>query len=240
MPSPSTAVTTAPAFPGPPRPRVVLAAICWVLSCGFFVVEAIVRSAWTTPYSYLENYISDLGAAECGTITINAYEAYVCSPLHPLMNGAYITVGALAIIGAILIRPALPKGKLATIGLVLVSIAGAGAIVAGLFPEDVNVDAHLLGALLAVPGSNIGMGLVALSLRHRNRGLAVFSGLAVLVGLTGLFLTGAQGAGIGIGLAERLAGYPFEVWKTVVAAVALTAWLRGRHSAGRGRTSPLS
>lgn len=234
MPSPSTV------FPGPPRPRVVAAAICWALSCGFFVVEAVVRSAWTTPYSSVDNYISDLGAANCGTVTINAYQAYVCSPLHPLMNGAYITVGALAVVGAILSRPAWPKGRLATTGLVLVAVAGLGAIVAGVFPEDVNPDAHILGALLAVPGSNIGMGLLALTLRRRNRGLAAFTGLAVLVGLTGLVLVGIVDGGAGVGLAERLAGYPFEIWKTVVAAVALTVWLRGRHAGGRGRTSPQS
>lgn len=237
---PSTATESRLRFPGPARPRTVIGAVCWLLSCGFFIVEAIVRSAWTTPYSSIDNYISDLGAVDCGTITINAYEAYVCSPLHPLMNGAYITVGALAIIGAILLRPAWPKGKLATTGLVLVSVAGAGAIVAGVFPEDVDTDLHILGALLAVPGSNIGMALLAVSLRHRNRGLAAFSGLAVVIGVTGLVLVGAQGAGIGIGLAERLAGYPFEVWKTVVAAVAFTAWRRGGQSDGLGRTSPLS
>lgn len=240
MPSLSIGPAPVAAFPGAPRPRLVLGALCWVLSCGFFVVEAIVRSAWTTPYSAVENYISDLGATTCDTITIKAYEAYVCSPLHPLMNGAYITVGALAILGAILIRPALPRRKLATVGLVLVSIAGIGAIVAGWFPEDVNIDVHLLGALLAVPGSNIGMGLLAAALWRGNRGLAVFTALAVCVGLTGLVLVGAAGAGIGIGLAERLAGYPFEIFKTVVAAVALAAWFRGRQSDGRGRTSPLS
>ena len=206
----------------------VLAAWCWFLSFGFFVVEGIVQSAWTTPYSMIDNYISDLGAARCGTVTINAYQAYVCSPLHGLMNTAYITVGALAAVGALLSRPAWPKGRQATAGLVLVAIAGVGAIIAGLFPEDVNQDLHILGALLAVPGSNIGMLLLALSLRRHHPALAVFTGLIVLVGLAGLVLTGTPGSGLGIGLTERLAGYPFEIWKTAIGAVLLTAWLRSR------------
>ncbi|NLU66666.1 DUF998 domain-containing protein [Streptomyces sp. HNM0574] len=218
-------------FPASLSGRVVFAAWCWVLSPLFFVAEGITRAAWTTPYSTAENYISDLGAAHCGTVTIETaqtYEAYVCSPLHPLMNGAYITVGLLALTGALAGRAAWPRGRAATSGVVLVGLAGVGAIIAGLFPEDVNLELHLLGALLAVPLSNIGMLLLALVLRRRKPWLAAYTGLTVLVGLTGLVLTGSPDSGIGIGLAERLAGYPFEAWKTVVAVVLLVAWRRSR------------
>jgi hypothetical membrane protein len=220
------------AFPASTDTRVLLAACCWVLSLGFFAVEAVVRSAWTTPYSAVENYISDLGAVHCGTVTINEYQEYVCSPLHGVMNAAYIAVGALAVVGAFAGRAAWPAGRLTTTGLVLVAVAGTGAIVAGVFPEDVNQDLHILGALLAVPMSNLGMGLLAVALRRRNRALAACTGLTVLVGLTGLVLTGVPDSGVGIGLAERLAGYPFEVWKAGVGVLLLTACLRGRRRPG--------
>lgn len=220
-------------FPARTDMWVLVAACCWALSLGFFVVEAIVASAWTTPYSGIENYISDLGAVHCGTVRINDYQAYVCSPLHGLMNGAYIAVGSLAVVGAFAGRAAWPAGRLATTGLVMVAVAGTGAIVAGVWPEDVNQDLHILGALLAVPMSNLGMALLAVSLRRRHRVLAGCTGLLVLTGLTGLVLTGVPDSGVGIGLAERLAGYPFEVWKAAVGLVMLTACVRH----GRGRSS---
>ena len=36
-------------------------ALAWVLAAQFFVAQAVVQSAWTTPFSLRENYISDLG-----------------------------------------------------------------------------------------------------------------------------------------------------------------------------------
>ncbi|MQA08906.1 MAG: DUF998 domain-containing protein [Pseudonocardiaceae bacterium] len=222
----TAAPTTLAAFPVALGGRVFFAAWCWILSLGFFAAEAIVQAASKAPYSMVENYISDLGATRCGTVTIQMYEAYVCSPMHGLMNTAYVTVGALAAIGALLSRPAWPAGKQATTGLALVGIAGIGAVIAGAYPEDVNLDLHLLGALLAVPMSNIGMLLLALSLRRHMPALAIFTGLMVLVGLTGLVLTTIPQLGIGIGLTERLAGYPFEIWKTVIGTLILIAGLR--------------
>ncbi len=217
---------TVTGFPVSFGTRVALAGWCWALSIGFFVVEAIVQAASKAPYSMVDNYISDLGAVGCGTVTVKTYQAYVCSPMHGLMNTAYVTVGALAAIGALLGRPAWPKGKQATTGVVMVAIAGVGAIIAGLYPEDVSIDLHLLGALLAVPMSALGMLLLALALRRHHRGLALFSGISVLVGIVGLALTSAPQLGIGIGLTERLAGYPFEIWKIVIGTAILLAWRR--------------
>jgi len=81
--TPTPDVRTARRFPFALDARVLLAACCWALSLGFFVVEAVVQSAWITPYSMVDNYISDLGATGCGTVTVGSYRAYVCSPLHP-------------------------------------------------------------------------------------------------------------------------------------------------------------
>ncbi|PSK98813.1 putative membrane protein [Murinocardiopsis flavida] len=220
-----TGVRSVPKFPLATTPRIMVAATCWILCLGFFVIEAIVQSAWTTPYSMVDNYISDLGATECGTVTIKNYQEYVCSPLHALMNGAYIGVGVLAILGAALGRAAWPKGGLATTGLVLVALAGVGAIIAGVYPENVDLDLHLLGAVIAIPMSNIGMGLLALALRRTNPVLSAFTGAAVLIGLTGLVFV-AMAPDSGIGLVERLAGYPFEIWKVVIGLAVLTAWIR--------------
>ncbi|MBC7806870.1 MAG: hypothetical protein H7145_12045, partial [Akkermansiaceae bacterium] len=40
--------------------RRTIGAALWVLCLQYFVVEQIVRNGWTTPYSWADNYISDL------------------------------------------------------------------------------------------------------------------------------------------------------------------------------------
>jgi hypothetical membrane protein len=58
----------------------------------FAISETVVAGAWRTPgYSYSGNYISDLGNPQCGP-----YDGrVVCSPLHTLMNSAFIVQGVL-------------------------------------------------------------------------------------------------------------------------------------------------
>jgi hypothetical protein len=50
--------------------RLLIGALCWILCLEWFVGQAIAQAAWTTPYSMLKNYISDLGAVHCQYLTI--------------------------------------------------------------------------------------------------------------------------------------------------------------------------
>ena len=64
----------------------------------FLVAHLVVQHAWPTPYSWTRNYLSDLGAVTCG----GQPGDIVCSPLHAVMNSAFVLQGVLLIGGTVL------------------------------------------------------------------------------------------------------------------------------------------
>lgn len=67
-------------------------ALCFVLGgLQYLLAEKITALSWTTPfYSYVANYISDLGVAQCGVMPDGRD---LCSPLHAVMNGGFMIEG---------------------------------------------------------------------------------------------------------------------------------------------------
>jgi membrane protease YdiL (CAAX protease family) len=61
----------------------------------FFIGQAVAQAAVATPFSLIDNNISDLGATTCGPLTIGDYRAEVCSPWHPVMNATFVLSGVL-------------------------------------------------------------------------------------------------------------------------------------------------
>src|SRR5258707_608952 len=120
-------------------------AVVWMLAIQFFIAQLIVQSAWTTPFSLTTNYISDLGNTTCGPYPVDS-SMYVCSPWHAWMNASFILLGVIILVGAALIQRAFPSGRTRTAGLVLLALAGPGEILVGLFPENVNITPHTIGA----------------------------------------------------------------------------------------------
>jgi hypothetical membrane protein len=204
-----------------PRPNTRLGALAWVLAIQFFIAQAIVQSAWATPYSLAANYISDLGNTTCGPYPAGS-GPYVCSPWHVLMNASFILLGASILLGAILTRRAFPPGRISAAGLLLVALAGPGLVLVGLFPEDVNIAPHSLGAAAQFISGGLGMVVLGIALvaAHRHPLLAGYSIVSGLVGLlaTGLFVAG-QYLGLGIGGMERVAAYALPLWMIVAGAV---------------------
>ena len=185
----------------------------WILTAVYFVGQGIAQAAWRTPYSLIDNRISDLGSTTCGTTVANTY---ICSPLHAVMNSTFVLTGVLILVGLFLTWSVWPRRRLTTWGLVLLGVAGAGTILIGLSPENVNVFVHLVGAL-NIPAGNVAMILLGLAIWRDRRGMAWFSLLAGVVGLLGMLagpflviLTGHGG-----GLAERIALYPLIIWLIV-------------------------
>jgi hypothetical membrane protein len=209
--------------------NVRLGALAWALAFQFFVAQAIVQSAWATPYSLATNYISDLGNTSCATYPVGS-DTYVCSPWHAWMNGSFILLGASILLGAILIRRAFPPGRISAAGLVMVALAGPGLMLVGLFPENVNITPHTLGAATQFISGGLGMAVlgVALAAARQHTRLAGYSLVSGIVGLlaTGLFVAG-QYLGLGIGGMERIAAYALPLW-LIVAGVVL-----GRSDNGR-------
>ena len=199
-----------------------LGAIIWILAVEFFVAQIIVQSAWVTPFSLTQNFISDLGNTTCGPYPLDS-DSYVCSPWHAWMNASFILLGLIILVGATLVRTVLPRGLSRTTGLMLLALGGAGLIAVGIFPEDVNITYHRLGAAAHFVLGNLGMVALGIALvqARRQPALAVYSIVSGIVGLlaTALFISDHY-LGIGIGGMERVAAYPLPLW-LIVAGISL-------------------
>jgi hypothetical membrane protein len=207
------------------RVSLLLGGCAWILTLLYFVGQIIAQAAWRTPYSMIDSRVSDLGSTACGTTVANTY---VCSPLHVVMNATFVLTGVLILVGLALTRSVWPRRRLTTAGLIMLVVAGAGTILVGLSPENVNVFIHVVGAL-NIPAGNVAMILLGLAIWRDRRGprdpreasaasgaieLAWLSILAGIVGLLGMLagpflviLTGHGG-----GLSERIALYPLIIW----------------------------
>src|SRR5262245_31530718 len=122
-----------------------LGAIIWMLAVQFFIAQAVVQSAWTTPFSLKQNFISDLGNTTCAPYPLDS-TSYVCSPWHAWMNASFIVLGLTILFGCALVRTAFPRGFARLAGLTLLALAGIGIIAVGLFPENERIELHRLGA----------------------------------------------------------------------------------------------
>jgi hypothetical membrane protein len=211
----------APGFPAALSRGVAVGGACWSLLVLFFVGQGVAQAGVAAPYSLIDNNISDLGATTCGPIAIGDYRAEVCSPWHPVMNATFVVSGLLTAAGAVLARGAWPAGRRAAWGVVMLVVSGAGEVLAGVAPEDVNVPLHLAGSIVGILGLDLGVGLLGAAVWPLHRGLGGGALLAVAVALFGFFV--APAAGLPAGLAERLAGYPGVLWLIAVGVVLLRA-----------------
>lgn len=186
-----------------------------------FVIGMAVTQIGYSSYSLTQNHISDLGAVRCGTLSNLSssngylYSGSVCSPWHDIFNATIIVEGILVIFGTILIRPSLAAGKAKTAGLGLLLVAGIGSIGVGIFPEDSNLLAHSLSALLVFVAGNTALITLGFSLSGSFRSVSfrLYSALSGVVGLIAfsLFLFMIYGL-FGVGGMERLVAGPLILW----------------------------
>lgn len=191
----------------------------------FLAVHVIAESAWARPYSWAQNNISDLGNAHCA-LQPEPEPRYICSPEHGLMNGSFIALGTLLVVGAALAGGGAlwRRGRTAAVTRVLLAGAGVGFVLAGLAPADVNENQHVLGALLIMGAGNIGLLLAGFGLAghvpaplRRATGLLGIAAIAAL----GLFLA-QRYLGLGMGGMERVAVFPLLAWTLTVGLHGLT------------------
>jgi hypothetical membrane protein len=183
----------------------------------FIVAMIVTQLGYTgTSYSLTGNYISDLGAAHCGTYHTNLY---VCSPWHDVFNVGIVLMGILLILGTILLRTAYPARGSRTLGLALLVLAGFGAIGVGLSPEDVNLTVHTISAATAFILGNLALIVLAFAMFRDTRwdgyrAYTLFSGLIGLIAFL-LFYTKVYGP-LGVGGMERLIVAPLLLWALLV------------------------
>lgn len=188
----------------------------WILSATYFLAQVVVGWVWNPPYSAVRNTISDLGNTACGQYG----GSYVCSPRHLLMNLAFMLLGLVMIGGSILIlqefteRDTVEKVA-AAVGFGCLAVAGVGAFLVGLFPENTSHVMHITGAGLAIGVGNLGilvLGVVLTLPEGLRRFMLIFS----VVSLTALVcFAGQRYFGLGPGGMERIAAYPETVWLIV-------------------------
>jgi hypothetical membrane protein len=217
-------------FPAVTDKQVVLGAACWTLAIAFFVDQAIVQAATTLPYSLSGNLISDLGITVCGPFTNGGYHADVCSPLHGLMDGTFVVVGLLQVIGAITTRKAWPLPH-AYPGLAFLAAGGVGLALAGLAPENVNLSLHGNAASLGIDAVNIGMIILGAALLRVNPWLGIITLFAGIIGIVGAIIFFHSLDGIPIGTAERIAVYPSLAMVVVLGMYLLWKTTRTAHDA---------
>jgi len=187
----------------------------------FIVANIITQIGYGSSYSLSQNYISDLGAANCGLFNGSGSFPghYACSPWHVVFNVSIIVMGLLIVLGVLLIRTAFPARRSRTIGLGLLAIAGIGAIGVGLFPEDVNLSVHSVSAILAFAGGGLALLVLAFAMFRDTRwdGFRAFTMICGLVDLVALILFVDQAyLGLGVGGMERLIVAPVLLWSIVI------------------------
>jgi hypothetical membrane protein len=182
----------------------------WFLSVQYFIVQVIVASAWSNPgYSWLHNTISDLGNTSCGVTS----GRQICSPEHTLMNISFVTLGIIMATGSLLIYQEFREKFASLLGFSFMGIAGFGAVLVGIFPENTVSALHFIGALLAFLLGNVSMIILSGSLIGVNGTFRAYTLISGLIGLIALpfFMTHTY-LGLGIGGMERIAAYPEVIW----------------------------
>jgi hypothetical membrane protein len=212
----------------PRTTSVVVGGLAWVLgTLQYAVCQVVVARAYTGPYSLHDNYISDLGNTACGPFAVpHGVPMEVCSPEHAVMNTSFAVIGALTVLGAVLLRPVWPGGRFATTGVALWILAGLGKMVVGFVPENADIGLHLLGAF-NIPLGSIAILMLSIAVRRTAPLLACVGVVLALLGLTGTALSTAGQfsaplyLGFGVGGSERLAGYPGNLWMLIIGVLAL-------------------
>ena len=190
-------------------------ALVWLAGVAlFFALHLYAESAWQNPaYSWAANNISDLGNVHCQPWGDDG--RYVCSPRHDAMNAGFIIQGAAALVGLAAVSLRRSRSARTRSAGALLLAAGAGWILAGVWPADVDENRHVLGALLIMILGNIGLALgpAVPGEARRIRWAAPVLGAVGLAGAA-LFFTGSD-LGLGPGGMERVAAYPLPAWMLI-------------------------
>jgi hypothetical membrane protein len=202
------------------RVSVTLGAAAGALVLGalvFLAGETVAAQAWSDPgYSYVDNFISDLGNPQCGP-----YDGrVVCSPLHWLMNAAFVGQGVLLAL-AVWLTGRVLKGRPRTAVRWTGLVTAAGFVLTGVVhsspaaTENGTLWLHYAGATLAILGGNLTAILVSRQWRRLHVPALIGSG-GVVLGILGIVAALTWLATFGKlppGSLERVAAYAFVLWQ---------------------------
>ncbi|MEA9986200.1 MULTISPECIES: DUF998 domain-containing protein [Subtercola] len=217
------------------RPALAAAALWAAAGLAYVAAEAAAAAAFPG-YSYATNYISDLGVPEVGVFQGRTID----SPLHDLVNLAFVAQGILFITAAILLTRAVTGGARRTF-LVLAALHSVGIVLVGVFHGSQASTAaglevlHVGGAGLAIVAGNVAVVVAGLGSTARGTPTwyrVVSTGLGML-GLASLVLLelGYYTPGLKLlpdGVLERGSVYSIIVWELLTAVTLLVGVTRRR------------
>ncbi|WIE60124.1 DUF998 domain-containing protein [Curtobacterium sp. MCLR17_032] len=241
-----------------------IAASCWIAAAALYLFAEAVSASAFPGYSYATNYISDLGVPDTEMFQGRAID----SPLHLLMNTAFVLHGVLFVVAALAARTLAPGSS--TTGrpaarrwfTVLAVAHGVGIVLVGLFHgsqasvENGLVVLHVLGAAVAITAGNTaavvaGVALLRHAPEQRSRGarwVGVLSVALGAIGLVGLVMLVVDPAWTAVdllpdGVWERAAVYAILAWE-LLAGVAVLSTAGSRtdrvHTGTNGRLAERS
>lgn len=178
-----------------------MAAVIWLLGAIAYLLCEAIAAARLPGYSYVHDYISDLGATA-------------------VMNVGFMVHGALFLVGAVLISRSVSIGR----SFVIAAAANAiGNVLVGAFRSGVT--AHTIGAGLAIVGGNAAAIIAGLAKVGAPRGYRVASVALGVIGLTcllTLIIDGANGSRLfPVGIVERGSVYSITIWEIMTAVAIL-------------------
>jgi hypothetical membrane protein len=197
--------------------KVTLAGLFLLASIQYFIAEIIAAVSWKkVPYSFFDNFISDLGVPECVVLASRS----VCSPAHDVMNAGFIIQGILVLTAAILLIP-LIKSKIRYMIGALAGLFSIGIIIVGLFPgstaDVIDGDTarqimHILGAGLAIIFGNLLLITTGISLWNSFRRYGILTITLGSIGLLAITIAPLSTLGLGVGGIERVAVNVIPAW----------------------------
>lgn len=191
------------------------AAVIWLVGAAVYLVSEAIAAASFPGYSYIADYISDLGAAAVMNI------------------GAFILHGSLFLVGAIVISHSCPTLGWVGWSFMLAAAANAiGNILVGTFRSGMPVTAghvnwHAIGAGMAIVGGNTaviiaGFGSGRIGAPRSYRLASVGIGVVGIACLLTLIIDGANGSRVlPVGVVERGSVYSIVVWEIMTGAAIL-------------------
>jgi hypothetical membrane protein len=197
--------------------RIIWGAVALTGIIEYVITEAVTAFAWKNPaYSYVYNYISDLGVSGP---PIRFSGRLIYSPWFRLMNSGFIVEGALTVLAACLLTPLLKNKKWRRIIPLLAITHALGITLVGIvhgsptsLQEKISA-LHVIGAFLAIVFGNITNICMGIASWHSGapKWYAIYSINLGILGLLSLVAL-ATIKSIPPGITERCSVYTITVW----------------------------
>ena len=189
-----------------------------------WIILVLVAQTYYPGYSITKNDLSDLGATCHNAVGPTPGVCTIYQPASIVWNVTLSLFGLLTVVAAYFLYRGLKNRVFSA----LLGLFGLGALIAGVVPENVNLTAHGLGALLSfVAGAAAAITVYRLRLTT-SRLFTIVSIILGSISLAGLILlifvpfATLESSAIGHGGDERIIVYPLQVWEIILGVVLLT------------------